>query len=172
MYTVQAMPCWIKIGVFFLNSVVMKHQFVAYDYQHVETAEVVRDLTFLTCDKGVRTSLTPVDLPLATGDLKNDGRAWKCMVKRLCFTKNAKIQMTYHDHVTYKMIKLNILYKSYAKCYLGSQVKNKVNLGRPVASLTISGGQEVHFSNFSSNPDQFFLFFLKFPYHRLKLEEI
>ena len=33
--------------------------------------------------------------------------------------------------------------------------------GRAVANLTVPGGQELHFPNFSSNFDQFFLFFLK-----------
>ena len=32
---------------------------------------------------------------------------------------------------------------------------------RAVASLTAPGGQEFHFPHFSSNFDQFFLFFLK-----------
>ena len=32
---------------------------------------------------------------------------------------------------------------------------------RAVASLTVPGGQEFHFPHFSSNSDQFFLFFLK-----------
>ena len=34
-------------------------------------------------------------------------------------------------------------------------------LSRAVASLTVLGGQEFHFPHFSSNFDQFFLFFLK-----------
>ena len=35
---------------------------------------------------------------------------------------------------------------------------------RAVASLTVPGGQEFHFPHFSSNFDQFFLFFLKLYY--------
>ena len=37
----------------------------------------------------------------------------------------------------------------------------KFEVGRAVASLTAPGGQEFHFPHFSSNFDQFFLFFLK-----------
>ena len=52
--------------------------------------------------------------------------------------------------------------RKWSELYLAHETEKLAILKyRAVASLTISGGQKFHFPHFSSNRDQFFLFFLK-----------